>query len=285
MDCDEVNQTHQTAFIDWTHRVGKYNTSGVEKLASRYKQDMACDCVEAKSGSFNMCFKVVFEDGATWVVRFPMPGKVMHPEDKIRREVAVISFIQEKTCIPTAKLVAYGMASDNHDPAMGPFIIKEWINGVSLSSIMEELPRPSWGPVLRKDIEDTALYGIYRQMSRVLLELALHDFDKIGSLSEVNHDDGGRTWCVTSRPMTLKMNEIEREGNVAMTGKPIETFLRNAKADALQIITSSLLAQSRSTWNTLYDKMLIIFISKETPSTAPTTLDKSTLFVVGSTVL
>lgn len=81
---------------------------------------MACAHAVAESGSINMCCKVIFEDGETWAVRFPMPGKVMHPEDKIRREVAAIRFMQEKSRIPVAKLVADGMALENHDPAMGP---------------------------------------------------------------------------------------------------------------------------------------------------------------------
>lgn len=118
MDRDEVSQTN------CLHRlvqcVAKYNTSGVGKLDSRYEQGMACDYVVAESGSINMCCKVIFEDGETWAVRFPMPGKVMHPEDKIRREVAAIRFMQEKSRIPVAKLVADGMALENHDPAMGP---------------------------------------------------------------------------------------------------------------------------------------------------------------------
>jgi len=51
--------------------------------------------------------------------------------------------------------------------------------------MMELQPRPEWGPVLRDDISDDMLYEIYRQMAKILLELSIHDFDKIGALSEV----------------------------------------------------------------------------------------------------
>lgn len=87
--------------------------------------------------------------------------------------------------------------------------------------MMEPLPQPSWRPILCEDIDDAAIYSIYRQMARVLLELAVHDLDKIGAFLEVKRADGRRTWPISSRPLTLKMNEIVREGNVAMDGKSI----------------------------------------------------------------
>lgn len=219
MDFDEVTRTHESANNSWNRRLGKYNTAGIEKLASKYNNGMTCDCAEAKSGSFNMCFKVLFDDKVAWTVRFPIPGKVMYPEEKIYREVAVMRFIKDKTRIPIPKVVAYGTALENHDPEMGPFIITDWVNGVSLESVMEEQPLPEWGPVLRADIEDSMLYKIYRQMAKILLELSMHNFDKIGALSEVKSHDGHHSWTVSARPMTLKMNEIERGGYVIMGGK------------------------------------------------------------------
>jgi len=162
MDFDEITQTHESANEKWNQQLSRYNTAGIERLASTYNESMACDCVEAESGSFNMCFKVVFADGTSWAVRFPIPGKVMYPEEKVRREVAVMKFTQAKTRIPVPRLIASGSAAENHDPAMGPFIITEWIDGVWLVSVMEEKPRPEWGPVLRDDIDEATLSKIYR---------------------------------------------------------------------------------------------------------------------------
>jgi hypothetical protein len=84
---------------------------------------------------------------------------------------------------------------------------------------MEELPRPEWGPVLRKDISDKTLYAIYRQVAKILLELSIHNFDRIGAPSLVHRKDATHSWSVTSAPMTLKMNEIERSGYVRVGGK------------------------------------------------------------------
>jgi hypothetical protein len=221
MDSDEVSQSHESTVADWLRRLRKYNTHGIEKLASSYRSSDKCICVKMINGSFNWCFKVVFDDGTEWAVRFPVAGNVMHPEEKVQREVAVMRFIKERTLVPVPNIIAFGMAADNHDPEMGPFIIEEWIDGVPLSTIMEELPRPSWGPVLRGDLNDETLHTIYRQVARILLELSMHNFDKIGALSLVEHGDSTTSWQVTSAPMTLKMNEIERGGYVQVDGREL----------------------------------------------------------------
>lgn len=219
MDFDEVSQTHKSTLNAWHDRLSKYSTSGIERLASKYRNGDKCDCVEMHNGSFNWCFKVVFTDGTRWAVRFPAAGNVIHTEEKIRREVAIMRFLKERTRVPVPQVIAFGMAADNYDPEMGPFIITEWIEGIPLSTIMEELPRPEWGPVLRKDISDKTLYVIYRQVAKILLELSIHNFDRIGAPSLVHCKDGTHSWSVTSAPMTLKMNEIERSGYVRVGGK------------------------------------------------------------------
>jgi hypothetical protein len=63
-------------------------------------------------------------------VRFPVAGNVMHAEEKVRREVAVMKFIKEETSILVPAVIAFSMASDNHDPQIGPFIIIEWTVGI-----------------------------------------------------------------------------------------------------------------------------------------------------------
>ncbi|KAI5208696.1 hypothetical protein E4T39_01399 [Aureobasidium subglaciale] len=192
---------------------------GVERLASAYKDDQRCQCVGRVNGGFNMCFKVMFDDNTAWAVRFPIPGWVMDPEQKIRREAAVIKYIQENTRIPVPRLIAYGTALDNHHPEMGPFIISEWVDGVSLVSLMERLPRPSYGMVLREDLDDDFVYKVHSQLAEILLELASHDFDKIGSLEMSENISGSTSWSIRKRPLTLKMNEIESHGYVVVDGK------------------------------------------------------------------
>ena len=216
MDSDEVNTTHESMVDNWLYLLGKCGTTGIEKLASTYRNGETCVCIDMRNGSFNWCFKVKFSDNVQWAVRIPVAGNVMHTEEKIRREVAVLKFIKERTLIPVPKVIAFGMAADNCHPEMGPFIITEWIEGVPLSTIMEKLPRPEAGPILREDISDKELYFIYRQMARILLELSMHTFDNIGAL---DYKDETTSWTVMSAPLTLKMNEIERDGYVQVDGK------------------------------------------------------------------
>ncbi|EPE35702.1 Protein kinase-like (PK-like) [Glarea lozoyensis ATCC 20868] len=240
MDSDEVNQSHEHMVDDWLHQLGKYNTWGIEKLASKYRNGDKCTCVKMNNGSFNWCFKVEFDDGTKWAVRFPVAGNVMFPEEKVQREVAVMKFLKQNTFVPVPGVIAYGMAADNHDPGMGLFIIEEWIDGVPLSTLMEEHPRPSWGPILRKDISDDTLYKIYRQIAKILLELSMHNFDKIGAPSLVENEDGSNFWQVTAAPMTQKMNEIQRSGYVQVDdhlSKPFQSVTKYAGSLVQQNIT------------------------------------------------
>ncbi|TIA81986.1 hypothetical protein D6C76_02613 [Aureobasidium pullulans] len=234
MDEDDLNKDHQHATNKWAkHFLDEYGDKGVEKLASSYREGQRCRWEHKKNGSFNSCHKVVFEDGTAWAVRFPIPGRVMHPDEKIRREVAVMKFVKEKTKIPLPKVIAFGTAADNHDPSIGPFLNTEWVEGIPVTSLIEELPRPSWGSVLRHEIEDNLLRKIYRQMANILLELAEHDFDKIGALSMTEGDDALPSWSIDHRPMTMKMNDVEAGSNVIVddhTLHPFETttdYMRN----------------------------------------------------------
>lgn len=231
MDSDEITGTYDAMRADWFKRLGVYNTGGIGKLASKYRNGMECDVLGMANGSFNWCFKVVFKDNVAWAVRFPVPGKVVHPEEKIRREVAVMRFIKAKTSIPVPEIIAWGTAADNHDPAMGPFLITEWVEGVRLGDFMEVQPRDHiLGPMMRNDISDDVVFEIYRQMARIMLELSKHEFDSIGALEEVKDENGDSVWQVSSRPMSRKMNEIHRSGYVDMSGMccyPCETKRMN----------------------------------------------------------
>jgi aminoglycoside phosphotransferase (APT) family kinase protein len=142
----------------------------------------------------------------------------MHPDEKIRREVAVMRLVKEKTKIPLPKVIAFGTAADNHDPSIGPFLITEWVEGITVTSLIEELPRPSWGPVLRHDVEDNLLRKIYGQMANILLELSEHDFYKIGALSMTEEKHELSSWSIDRRPMTMKMNDVEAGSNVIVDG-------------------------------------------------------------------
>ncbi|CAD0099430.1 unnamed protein product [Aureobasidium mustum] len=219
MDSGELDTAHQDQLVSWcTHFDEKYGYLGVERLASRYRDGQHCRCVSKACGSFNLCIKVVFDDDTAWAVRFPLPGQVMQPKEKLRREAAVLKFIEYNTRIPIPTLVAFGSATENEDPEVGPYIITTWVEGVSLESLLEELPRPGWSPVLRDDIDDEIFCKIYSQMADILLELASKDFERIGSLT-MSEENNQPSWSIVTRPLTQKMNDIESNDYVVVDGK------------------------------------------------------------------
>ncbi|KAK6000367.1 hypothetical protein QM012_003613 [Aureobasidium pullulans] len=226
MDEDYVsNRPYRIATYEWAKQfLEHYGNAGVESLASSYRNNQKCTWQLKNNGSFNSCHKVLFEDGTAWAVRFPIPGRVMHPYEKICREVAIMRFVKENTTIPVPKVIAFGTAADNHDPAIGPFLITDWAEGVPVTAFLERLPRPAWGPVLRDDIEETQLRTIYSQIASIFLELAKHDFDKIGALSADQNNAEISSWCAKSRPMTLRVNGIKAGGNVVADNHNLPAF-------------------------------------------------------------
>jgi len=142
------------------------------------------------------------------MVRFAVPGRAIHGDRKVRREVAAMQFIKAETKIPAPSVLAWGMSKDN-PLGLGAFIIMDFIEGEPLGKVLEVLPEPESGQTLREDISDKDLDIIYRQIANILLELSEHDFPRIGSLSRLNNNT-----CIDSSPLTLKMNETERHGGV-----------------------------------------------------------------------
>jgi hypothetical protein len=156
---------------------------------------------------------VQFEDNIKWIVRFAVPGKVMNGDEKIRSEVATMQFIKTETTIPIPLVIAWGTSDDN-PLGLGAFILMEYIEGESLGKILEEFPEPEHGQILKSDIDENDLETIYRQVANILLQLSEHDFSQIGSLSRIDNTHS----CAASRPLTLKLNEIESHGGVFVGG-------------------------------------------------------------------
>ncbi|OBT61997.1 hypothetical protein VE03_08291 [Pseudogymnoascus sp. 23342-1-I1] len=133
-----------------------------------------------------------------------------------------MQFIKLKTSIPIPLVIAWG-TSDENPLGLGAFIIMDFIEGESLGRILEERPEPEHGPTLRSDIDDiddNDLKTIYRQVADILLQLSEHDFSQIGSLSRIDNTHS----CATSRPLTLKLNEIESHGGVFVGDRISRTF-------------------------------------------------------------
>ena len=243
MDFDEIayarNEATKTA---WQHHMASIG-GNITRLASKYCNDQPCYPEGIAGGAFNYCIRVAFdkEDGveAQWMMRFPIPGAVTHPEAKVRHEVAVMRYLYEKTSIPVPKIIAWGTAEENIFEGVGPFIIMEFAKGKPLYEVLrgtpmeevfreksadeflEELERKAKAgegdnEILSPSVDDATIEIIYRQLANVYLELSEHNFDKIGSLEMDDSPEMG--WKVTAPPYTNLTNELERVGGVPKEG-------------------------------------------------------------------
>lgn len=212
MEWDELAELAHDELSD--QRFSKFRTQKQTSLAdwvSSFRNGHPCEVVENLCGSFNWSCRVRFKDSVEWLVRFPVPGRVMDGDEKLYREVAVMYLISEKTNIPVPKVHAWGLSKHNV-LGLGPFIIMDHISGgESLGHLWRVGPEER---ILRDDISERDLRTVYRQIAGFYLELSKLEFPTVGSLS-IKDDGSIRS---DSGPLTLKMQEIEAHGGVKVGG-------------------------------------------------------------------
>jgi hypothetical protein len=137
-------------------------------------------------------------------------------------------FLREKTTIPVPKVIAFGVATGDF-VGLGPYIIMEFVDGIPLDDVLLD---EKDGRL--RDVSDSVIRKIYRQIARIYLQLFTHSFPKIGALS-MEETEADRVWSVTSGPLTFKMNEIERMGGVRVGGWSSYHRLVHALTDIPQL--------------------------------------------------
>jgi hypothetical protein len=218
------------ALIDLVHEV--QDQLWVDKVNEAYRTGLLCEWVSTfhpdklhcrldgtfHHGAFNAGMKMVFSDSTAWMVRFPRVGMVCdaYIDEKVAMEVKALSLIRNRTTIPVPRVQAWGLAASN-PLGLGPFIIMDFIDGVSLSDLLQDpnTDRPS--RVMREDISDGDIEVIYRQLANFLLQLFKLNFDRIGSLPYPQAEAQGPT---PPRPLTFKAHSILQNGGVDVFGMP-----------------------------------------------------------------
>ncbi|KAK7559934.1 kinase-like domain-containing protein [Phyllosticta citricarpa] len=221
MDFDEnAETTHALRTIKWIEQYRAREGDLPEWMAS-FRPGHSCSRLNKMplAGSFNFCFIFEFDDGVKWIARFPVPGRAMDPDGKLRREVAVMKHVQANTSIPVPAIHSWGMAADN-SLGLGPFMIIDYVDGLKLGDLWKNPTESRLSRYLKKDISDRDLRVIHRQMARFFLELYKLRFDRIGSLTM---NDDGRV-SVQGPPLTWKMQEIEAHSGVKVGGDRLEPF-------------------------------------------------------------
>ena len=116
----------------------------------------------AGMGAFNLCFRMEFEDGFASLLRFTCPGQVRFPEEKVRNEVAIMTYLKKHTKIPVPSVISYGM-KDQSPGGLGLFILMEYI--ANASNLTTHLRTPGYQrsdrPFLDPNIEESKLEFFY----------------------------------------------------------------------------------------------------------------------------
>ncbi|KAF2455601.1 hypothetical protein BDY21DRAFT_395994 [Lineolata rhizophorae] len=212
MEWDErAELAHDTLCDEWFSKFRAQRGPTTANWVSSFRSGHPSEIIEDHCGSFNWSCRVRFKDSVEWLVRFAVPGRVMDGDEKLRREVAVMCLVREKTKIPVPKVHAWGLSNDNA-LGLGPFVMMDYIpGGESLGRLWREGPNDR---ILRSDISERDLRTVYRQIAGFYLELSKLEFPNVGSLSirdgQSIHSDLG--------PLTLKMQEIEAHGGVKVGG-------------------------------------------------------------------
>ncbi|KAJ5972672.1 uncharacterized protein N7479_002590 [Penicillium vulpinum] len=201
-----------------------YNDIGV--ILSEEFSDLECDLFDfLNTGGFNTCFKMSFTNDFGAVIRFPMPGAIMFPEEKVRNEVSVMQSLLDKTSdkipIPVPSIFRWTEAKESHSK-LGPFIIMNYIPHEGSMGDLLEKPGRQVGErsVLNPELKPIRLEVLYGKLASIVLSLSTLSFGRIGSLDKNDNS----TWEVLHRPLSYSMNEIVQLGTLPRSKLPPTTY-------------------------------------------------------------
>lgn len=220
---DDVAWEQSDTIADaWVAELFKTETlRAIGDFIVKYRRGVPTELCDPKAGSFNISFRMKFENGGSAMIRFPKPGASMFPEEKIRNEVAVIRYLQDHTSIPVPFILHWGTREES-PLAIGPFIIMEYVDHAMDLGAALSMPGLSIEdrPLLDPHIDTDKLEMLYGQFADILLQLSRLSFPQIGSL--VQRDEF--TWESAHRPLTIGMNELVRLGTLPRSKLPTTTF-------------------------------------------------------------
>lgn len=208
---------HEIQRDRWVSEVAAMRESGeLARWVSTYhghRLSCATDgAVKFINGGYNLSQKLTFTNGDVWLVRFAQKGVVCDDlaDEKVAMEVEALMRIRQETNVPVPKVQGWGTAANN-PLGLGPFIIMDFIEGVSLESLWKERPDKR---LIRSDIADADIEYIYRQFARIQLKLFQLNFERIGSLPTPLTN-----FVAPIRPLTFKIHDILQMGGVNTFGR------------------------------------------------------------------
>lgn len=146
--------------------------------------------------SYNFNIEIIFDDGIA-LFRFPIPGIVVYPDDKVKAEVATIRYVADYTTIPVPHIHHWGTAEENPTGLKVPFMIMDHIaHATTVDQALEdpEFKIPSIPESMKREY-------LYQKMAEISLQLYKLTSDRIGSLGILDNGD----YAVTSAPLSHNM--------------------------------------------------------------------------------
>lgn len=203
----------------WVERVNQARVTGqiTSWISSLHPKSLECRLDgNFLNGSYNLCQKLRFCDGTTWLLRMPIVGNVCddYVDEKIAVEVEALSLLRNKN-IPVPGIITWGLTAAN-PLRLGPFIVTDFIEGLSVNTLLRQQHNTR---LLRDDICDDDVKFLYRQFARILLQLFQIDFPVLGSLpTPVTGFEA------PVRPLTFKVHDILQTGGVDTFGMAFFLF-------------------------------------------------------------
>ncbi|KAL5330585.1 hypothetical protein ACEPPN_000103 [Leptodophora sp. 'Broadleaf-Isolate-01'] len=157
---------HEVQLSSWVKKVHQMRESG--------QLETADGNIPFIHGGYNLGLKLIFRDKTTWLVRFAQAGTVCDTlaDEKVAMEVETMSRIYEETDVPVPRIHGWGLAI--HNPlGLGPFIIMDFIKGISLESFLKGKTDKR---LMRNDISDSDIEYIYSQGFASTAEYFLYVF-------------------------------------------------------------------------------------------------------------
>ena len=103
------------------------------QLAKKYRPGEIVSACPWKSGAFNLCLRVRYENGPDVIVCFAALGRAILRREKVQFEVATMRYIRETTSMTVPEVFGSSICW------AGPYIVMSFLEGVPLSQLLKDL--------------------------------------------------------------------------------------------------------------------------------------------------
>lgn len=153
----------------------------IEAEASRLRDGVPChlDLKHFNRGSYNVVFKVLFDDDIKWAMRILVPEISLNPKERaehhdtqlkaLHSQLGSMRYVKRHTTIPCPEIYGHDFSETN--VAGAPYVFMELVEGMSVKKWLEE-------NVLTKEIAT----GFYKNLADLMWEFYRTRFEQIGSL-------------------------------------------------------------------------------------------------------